>query len=629
MKILLVEFNSAISGAEHSLLELLQGLQDGHEVRLACPRGPLADRASALGVEVSVIPASQLTFRLHPRHTSAAIASMACAVRRLRTHVRALRPDVVHANSIRAGMLAVPAAAGLAPVVVHCRDTLPPGLAGRAVRRALLAGADHVVGISRHVATRFAGAGWTDRRVTVVDNAVDLARFDPAAAPGAATRRALPIEGDPILSVIAQITPWKGQDLAIRVLGELRRRGLNAVLLVVGEAKFVGAATRYDNRAFEDELHALADALDLRSHVRFLGERPDPERILAATDVLLVPSIEEPFGRTIIEAMAMGVPVAATDVGGPPEILLDGVGGRTVHGREVAAWADVVEALMTCSAGQRAAARRVAAERYSRERHTAAMLDVYTKAIGRGAAAASSSIYEHAVRAQYKTSHACFESMPAIVRSRISPGMAVCEIGGGANPLLSSDERDRLGVSYTVIDVDASELAKAPGDICKIELDITATAPSSRFDLVISRHLAEHVCDPGRMHRNVHTMLNQGGLAIHFFPTLYAAPFLVNRLMPEQIAQRVLLRLQPDRTSSGTQAKFPAYYRWCRGPTSRQVRRLTAAGFEIDQYIGAFGHTYYARAPLIQRCEEAKTRFLLRHPIALLTSYAIVVLRRP
>jgi glycosyltransferase involved in cell wall biosynthesis len=183
--------------------------------------------------------------------------------------------------------------------------------------------------------------------------------------------------------VIAQITPWKGQDLAIGALAELRRRGHDAVLLVAGEAKFVSTSTRHNNLAFERELHAQVAALDLGGHVHFLGERPDPERILAASDVLLVPSTEEPFGRTIIEAMAMGVPVAATFVGGPPDILRDGVGGRTVRGRDPADWADVIEDVADCPPERRAAARAAAEARFSRERHAAAMLAVYRATLER------------------------------------------------------------------------------------------------------------------------------------------------------------------------------------------------------------------------------------------------------
>lgn len=207
--------------------------------------------------------------------------------------------------------------------------------------------------------------------------------------------------------------------------------------------------------------------------------------------------------------------------------------------------------------------------------------------------------------------------------------MAVCEVGGGAHPLLSRQERDCLGLAYTLIDVDASELAKAPNDVRKIELDITSSALTESFDAVISRYVAEHVRDPESMHRNVRAMLRPGGVAIHFFPTLYSAPFVLNRVIPEKLAELILLRIHPYRTRAANLGKFPAYYRWCRGPTRIQMRRLLSTGFEVEEYVAGFGHGYYCSAPRLHRLEEIKTRFLVRHPIALLTSYAIVVLRRP
>lgn len=236
--------------------------------------------------------------------------------------------------------------------------------------------------------------------------------------------------------------------------------------------------------------------------------------------------------------------------------------------------------------------------------------------------------YKHGVEPRYTSSHVCFASVPEAVRSRLAHGMSVCEVGGGSTPLLLPDERHRLGLAYTVVDVDAGELAKAPDDVHKVELDITSSALPQCFDVIFSKQVAEHVRDPRRMHRNIHAMLRPGGVAIHFFPTLYSAPFALNRIVPERVAEQVLLHIQPYR-SSRYSGKFPAYYRWCRGPTRRQVLRLLSTGFEIEEYVAGFGHAYYASVPVLHRLEEAKTRLLMRHPVALLTSYAVVVLRRP
>lgn len=383
MRILFVEHTSIVSGAQRSMLELIRALEPRHDVRLACPPGELAVMARELGLSVHAIPEVRLTFKLRSRQSVRALGDALTAAWRLRRLIGSARPSVVHANSVRAGLIAIPAVRGGRALVVHCRDILPAGGLGRAVRALVLARSHCVVAISHHVAVSFAGRDWERRGVRVVDNAVDLERFDPARIDGATARGAVGVDDQTVLSVIAQVTPWKGQDLAIRVLAELGDRLPAAVLLLAGTAKFVSRTTRYDNRAFERELQALAGEPGLAGRVRFLGERPDPERILAATDVLLVPSTQEPFGRTIIEAMAMGVPVAATASGGPPEIMRDGIDGRLVSGRDPARWADAVEDLLRWPSDRRDAARQQAADRFSPARHAQRMLTVYDEAVTR------------------------------------------------------------------------------------------------------------------------------------------------------------------------------------------------------------------------------------------------------
>jgi glycosyltransferase involved in cell wall biosynthesis len=383
MRILFVEHTSIVSGGQRSLLELIRALGREHDVVLACPRGEFEGLARRLGVSVVAIPESQITFKLHPRHSLDALMRMLAAAWRLSRVIRSLRPGVVHANSVRAGLIGTLAVPRRVALVVHCRDAMPAGRLGRAVRAVVLARSDQVVAISRHVARSFAGPTWRARGVRVVDNAVDVNRFDPELIKRASSRLAVGVRDKPVLTVLGQLTPWKGQDLAIRVLAELRDRLPSALLLLAGEAKFVSDTTRYDNRAFERRLHELSEELQLAGRVRFLGERLDPERILAATDVLLVPSIEEPFGRTIIEAMAMGVPVAATCAGGPPEILRDGIDGRLVEGRDPSGWASVVEELLGWPRDRRGAARAQAATRFSPSRHARIMAGVYEEAITR------------------------------------------------------------------------------------------------------------------------------------------------------------------------------------------------------------------------------------------------------
>ncbi len=119
----------------------------------------------------------------------------------------------------------------------------------------------------------------------------------------------------------------------------------------------------------------------------WLGEREDVPELVRALDVLLLPSWEEPFGRALIEAMALGVPVLATNVGGPPEILSDGEEGYLLAPREPEAWARAVGLLADqperASAMGEAGRRRVR-EQFTLAGHVAAVLALYERALRAG-----------------------------------------------------------------------------------------------------------------------------------------------------------------------------------------------------------------------------------------------------
>jgi glycosyltransferase involved in cell wall biosynthesis len=388
-RVLIVEYTSLMSGGQHSLLELLSVLADDVEVQLACPDGELAVHARALGISVLPIAASQISFKVDLRHTPREILAFTAAARSVRRHVRRFGPDVVHANSVRAGLACILALPGRQPpLVIHCRDVLPADPAGRAVTRLLVGRATRVVAVSTYVAERLGGSHWAARGVRVVDNAVNLDRFDPRNTDAEALPRELGIDGGPILSVIGQLTSWKRQDHAVRVLARVRDRFPDAQLLIAGEAKFVSPSTRLDNHAYETELHGLVHSLGLERSVHFLGERGDPEQVLAATDVLLAPSSEEPFGRTLIEALAMEVPVVATNMAGPAEILRDGVDGRLAAADDLGDWASAVAELVERHTD--GGARAYADWRFSPQVHARAMRAIYGEAIAAGMPAPAS-----------------------------------------------------------------------------------------------------------------------------------------------------------------------------------------------------------------------------------------------
>jgi hypothetical protein len=204
---------------------------------------------------------------------------------------------------------------------------------------------------------------------------------------------------------------------------------------------------------------------------------------------------------------------------------------------------------------------------------------------------------------------------------------SVCEIGGGRHPLLSLEQVGRLGIEYTVMDVSSDELELAPDgyhSLCFDVCDPQVAALGERFDLVLSRMVAEHVTDGATMHRNVFRLLRPGGLAFHFFPTLYTPVFLANRLLPERVA-RVVQRRVADRD----QPKFPAHYSMCRGPTPRMVATLEAIGYEVQEYRPFYGTDYLKYIPVLGTIDAAIAAWAARRRNPYMTSYAFLLLRKP
>jgi L-malate glycosyltransferase len=386
MRVLYVSHTAHVSGGERSLIELLEVL-DGHvQAVAATPAGELAATLRTIGVPVRTIPGTDGSLRPHPLHTPKTIADLARAAWSVRRIARRERVDLVHANSIRAGIAAAAAERiGAPPAIVHVRDVLPDGALTRLTRVAVARGASAIIGNSAHTLERFAGPR-TDAVLAVAHSPVNLDRLRAAAKLDRRRARAalgIPAEAAPVLGVVAQLTPWKAQDDAVRIVARLRDAYPGVRLLLAGSPKFVSSSTRHDNHAFVERLRALVDDLGLRDRVVLLGERADVPELLRALDMLLVPSWEEPFGRTVVEALAVGLPVAATSVGGPSEVLTDGVEGLLLPPRRPDAWAAALAPLLGDFDRLAEMARRgpARASAFDRGAHAARVVSVYEKVL--------------------------------------------------------------------------------------------------------------------------------------------------------------------------------------------------------------------------------------------------------
>jgi glycosyltransferase involved in cell wall biosynthesis len=378
-----VSHTALVSGAEEALCDLLRALPGDVEPCVASPRGPLEQRIQGLGVPVLEIPATDGSLRLHPVHTPRALAQLgrtAVAIRRLASRVRA---DVVHANSIRAGLAATLAARLGAPKpVVYVHDCLPPGPVASLTRRWIGRGAGVVLANSRYTASHFEMPSFR-ASVRVVNYGVDVERFDPGRIDRSGARERLGLQDDEVvLAVVGQLTPWKGQDHAIRVLARAIDERPDLRLLLAGSAKFVSRATRFDNQTYVRGLHELVDALGVAGRVAFLGEQADVPQLLRAVDVALVPSWEEPFGRAVTEALAMEVPVVATSVGGPAEVVRDAEEGLLLGPKDLDGWAQAVSRLASDPALRAAMGRRGrdrVARDFSMRRYVDGVLGAYSR----------------------------------------------------------------------------------------------------------------------------------------------------------------------------------------------------------------------------------------------------------
>lgn len=237
----------------------------------------------------------------------------------------------------------------------------------------------------------------------------------------------------------------------------------------------------------------------------------------------------------------------------------------------------------------------------------------------------------------YRYGQSAMPSLEDEVRALMEAGCKrVCDVGGGANPVVTEVEIGRFGLEYVVLDASPEELGKAAIPYDTVVFDIQDRRAAERlveergaFDVVVSRWTAEHVAHGRAFHQQVHRLLRPSGTAVHLFPTLYSPVFVVNRLLPHWASAEIVPHVdRSGRERGGAHQSFRPYYSWCRGPTRRQLEHLASVGFAVRRYIGFFGHPYYARFRRISSAHEALSTWLVRHPVPALTSYGLVVLDR-
>jgi glycosyltransferase involved in cell wall biosynthesis len=294
----------------------------------------LTDLLTQAGANVRNFPLQRFRRTWNPFRLMSYADNALCVARRIEKEWNEPCPEIIHSNSTTAHIYgAILAWYWRVPCVWHVRDLVPLGILGRV----LYAGADAVIATSNAVADIVRRTGVTDEKLHVIPNGIRL-DAPPDAGPASSVRVELSIpESAPLLAIVGQLVPWKRHDVFLRAFATTVRLWPQAVGLIVGDDLFG------DNAAYKAELLDLTRQLRLEKNVRFLGWRQDIPAILHASDLVVVPSQAEPFGRVALEAMAAGRPVIGTRAGGLPDIVADGQTGRLVPPGDPTALAKAIQ----------------------------------------------------------------------------------------------------------------------------------------------------------------------------------------------------------------------------------------------------------------------------------------------
>lgn len=323
----------ATGGAERVVEILARGLRRrGIETSVFCLRGP-GEIGGSLAAEGVPVVSGVGGFRRNPF----AAVSLAAAL-------RASRTDFLVSLDHRDAAWAAPAGAALAGVRRRVLMVHSTGLWGRRgtfgwTDRIVLPFYDRVVALSRtHAEYLVRREGVSERRLAIIPNGVDTELFRPGmpAEERRRFRRSIGVPAEAFaVAIVAALRPEKNHEMFLRAAARVRGVRADAHFIVAGEG------------TEEGRIRGIARGLGLGDAARFLGRRGDVPSLLGAVDALVLSShpVVETFPLAVLEGMASGLPVIATDVGSVREMMVDGEEGCIVSSGDDAALAERLLAL--------------------------------------------------------------------------------------------------------------------------------------------------------------------------------------------------------------------------------------------------------------------------------------------
>lgn len=367
MKVAHLAIGTDIAGGERVALQLMDGARNaGWETLLITPaEGRLTAVARDAGHETRAV---RLGRAGDPRNAT-----------RVRTLLRTEGVGLLHTHALLAGNLAGRLGARLAgvPVISHMHASDRFGRDGAAAwgrRRADTATTRlcaAVIAVSNELKESLERLGYPPDRIVVIENGVDLT---PSLADRATTREQLGVAGEaPVALMVGRLSPDKGQLDLIEAIAEVPDlRGVIVGVDVLGSG-------------YAEKLGAAARELGVEERVLFAGFRSDVSDLLAAADVLVLPSRQEELPLVVLEAMAQGVPVVASRVGALPGLVEARGAGILVEPGDIGLLADAIRRVVgdrTAAAAMGEAGRTTAAG-YDVRKMVAEVLALYDDVLAR------------------------------------------------------------------------------------------------------------------------------------------------------------------------------------------------------------------------------------------------------
>lgn len=324
IRIIFVSHASRLEGAEKSMLQIVEKLSQQHKISplVIIPKsGPLETvlvnknipyiRAHRYPWWVDTTTMRQLL--LGPLKYIWNIFSWYL----IKSPIKSFNPDIVYINTLVAPFGSIIAKDLNVPKVWHAREFIPKWLEsdydfGR--RWSLNKVAESAAVISCSCAVMHDISDYIPKnKQHVIYNGISLSQFNYNKIEKKILNRTSRRKRTIRLLIVGSINKNKGQATAIKALSELRNRGINATLTLIGEIK--------KNKNYDLTLKQLSKKLDIDAQLSYKGWQKNTKIFFEAADITLVCSKGEPFGRTIIESMALGTPVICSNTGGAPEII--------------------------------------------------------------------------------------------------------------------------------------------------------------------------------------------------------------------------------------------------------------------------------------------------------------------